>query len=306
MRTAGGHAGHPVLMICLAAAAALAVAPGWAQSSRTQRSFELRVDGAFLGITMDEVTADNMARYKLNSERGVIVRSVEKGSPAEEAGLRENDVILEFDGIPVLSAAQFGRMVSEIPPGRKVDLVVSREGKKLNITAKLKERSLSEPGPQVEVFPHDGSDRDFTFRFNRPPGRLFGFRTPEGEDRNFFYYQNPRGLEPGTTSEKPRLGITLQPLTIQLGEFMGVPSKKGALVAGVTDGSPAAGKLKAGDVIVRANDKAIEDPEDLIQLIRDRGISRLDLKVIRDKKEIPVTIDLPKEEGKSGSRGYKL
>ena len=77
--------------------------------------------GSYLGIRMEDVTSDNMASYKLDAERGVIVRSVDKGSPAEEASLREKDVILEYDGIPVISSTQLKRLVQETPPGRRAE-----------------------------------------------------------------------------------------------------------------------------------------------------------------------------------------
>jgi len=58
-------------------------------------------------------------------------------------------------------------------------------------------------------------------------------------------------------------------------------------------GSPAAGRLKAGDVIIRADDEDIEDPDDLIQFIREKTEERIDLKVIRNRSEIIVAIELP-------------
>ena len=85
--------------------------------------------GAYLGIQMADVTASNMSQYKLSSERGVIVRSVVKGSPAEAANLQNGDVILEFAGYPVWSSLQLSRLVQETPVGRKVELIVSRDGK---------------------------------------------------------------------------------------------------------------------------------------------------------------------------------
>jgi S1-C subfamily serine protease len=67
------------------------------------------LSGAYLGITMEDVTAVNMSQYKLNSERGVIVRSVQPGSPAEKATLKEKDVLMEFpDGTGDSSGTQSG------------------------------------------------------------------------------------------------------------------------------------------------------------------------------------------------------
>ena len=105
--------------------------------------------------------------------------------------------------------------------------------------------------------------------------------------------------------ERSRLGLTLEDLTDQMGDFLGVPGKKGALVTSVAEGSPAAAaNLKAGDVIVRAGEEIVADPQDLIRAVESRAPgSKLDLKVIRDKKEITLTVDLT---GGDKTRGYKL
>jgi serine protease Do len=239
----------------------------------TQIFPEMEGSGAYLGIQMEDVTASNMAAHKLNAERGVIIRSVEKGSPAESAKLQENDVILEYCGIPVISAAQFSRMIRETPPGRMVDLALSRDGKKLPLTAKLGEQHSPEEA-------YRNLDRNFYFQ--GPGGRTFPYRI------------QPRNVVPmpNRAPEKPRLGVTLQPVTDQMAEFLGVTAKSGAMVTAVEPGSPAAGKLKAGDVVVSADGKRVASPEDLSQAVQQNS-GKLGLKVIRDKKEIAVSIDLP-------------
>ena len=65
-----------------------------------------------------------------------------------------------------------------------------------------------------------------------------------------------------------RLGVTVQPLTDQLGAFFGVPGNKGVLVASVEEGSRSAGKLKSGDVIISVDGKSVADPDELNRLIR--------------------------------------
>ena len=234
---------------------------------------EMEGSGAYLGIQMEDVTASNMAEHKLNVERGIIVRSVEKGSPAESAKLQANDVILEYYGIPVISAAQFRRMIRETPPGRMVDLAVSRDGKKLLLTAKLGEQQSPDEALR---------NLDRNFYFQGPGGR------------NYQYRVQPRNVipMPNRAPEKPRLGVTLQAVTEQMAEFLGVTGKQGAMVTAVEPGSPAAGKLRAGDVVVSADGKRVASPEDLSQAVQQTS-GKLDLKVIRDKKEIAVSIDLP-------------
>jgi serine protease Do len=241
--------------------------------------------GAYLGIKMDDVTADNMSTYRLSSERGVIVRSVEKGSPAEKAGLQENDVILEFSGFPIWSSLQFSRLVKETPAERKVDLVVSRDGKRVNLSAQLTEREGRRADNFIMEVPPG--------MYSGPGDRSFSFRRPNMPEENL--------VEP--TAGKPRLGLTLQPLTDQLGEFLSVPNKKGALVASVAGGSPCAGKIKSGDVIIGADDNTINNPDDLVQYVRSKAKGSIKLKLIRDKKEMVMTVDLPEEENQ---KGYKL
>ena len=86
-------------------------------------------EGSWLGVKMQEVTAENVKELKLPAERGVLVREVVPESPAAKAGLKANDVITELDGQRVEGTAQFHRMIHETPAGRTVHLMVWRDGK---------------------------------------------------------------------------------------------------------------------------------------------------------------------------------
>jgi serine protease Do len=250
-----------------------------AQTRAFSTVLNLNSNRSYLGIQMEDVTADNMSAYKLSNERGVIIRSVEEGSPAEKASLRANDVVLEYAGNQVWSTMQLSRLVQETPPGRNVDLVVSRDGKRLNLKVQignLDREANNQAGRLPGIIVPDG--RFFQFRFPSIPDRRFEVR-PEG---------------------RPRLGVTLQPLTDQLREFFGVPDKRGALVSSIVSGSPSDGKLKSGDVIVQADNTNIENPDDLVRFISDRSGGDVTLKVIRNKKEITVTVTLPAAESREG------
>ncbi len=132
---------------------------------------------------------------------------------------------------------------------------------------------------------------------------------PNDMDRFFRNFPSRPLDQPGGGSNepagKPRLGVMLQPLTDQLGERLGVPGKKGALIASVQEGSASAGKLEPLDVVIRADSKEIRDPEDLIQAVNDKSSGSLTLKVIRDKKEITVVVTLPALPAGEG-KGLKL
>ena len=274
-----------IVGLIAALASGAAAPPASAQTRDVQRIVQVNAGGSYLGIQMEDVTAANMSRYKLAAERGVIVREVVKGSPAEAATLKEDDVVLDFGGQQVWSTAQFSRLVQETPVGRKVELGVSRDGNRLNLTAQIGDRRGMRADSGSEMLPRD---------FPEFGERMFQFRVPDSE-----------GERPGeTSSRRARLGVTLQPLTDQMGEFLGVPGKKGVLVASVLSGSASAGKLKSGDVIISADGKSIESPDDLTRIIRNKAEGDVTLRVIRDKKEITVTVTLPAEEGEG--RGYKL
>jgi serine protease Do len=242
---------------------------------------------SYLGIQMDDVTADNLAKYKLNSERGAIVRSVVKSSPAEAAKLQLDDVILEFAGTQVWSAAHLARLVGETPPGRKVDLAISRDGTRIILTTEVKEQTGREFEEKSQTVPYL---KDFG-----DPERFFG-----PNERRTFQFRTPGSQE----DRRPMLGVTLQPLSDQLAEYFGVAGKKGVLVSSIAGNSPSSGKLNPGDVIISADGKQIEDPEDLIQLLQNKNEGDINLKVVRNKKEISVVINLP--ETKKENKGFKL
>jgi S1-C subfamily serine protease len=89
-----------------------------------------------------------------------------------------------------------------------------------------------------------------------------------------------------------------------LAEYFGVAGKKGVLVSSVASNSPSSGKLNSGDVIISADGKQIEDPEDLIQFVQNKSERDINLKVVRNKKEISVVINLP--ENQKENKGFKL
>jgi len=292
--------------VALAAAFVFFVVPSpllLAQSQKEAKVLTMGDPGSYLGIEMEDVTASNLGTYKLTSERGVIVRSVEKGSPAEAAALKENDVILEYAGMPVLSATQFARMVKETPVGRNVDLVVSRDGKKLTLSAKIAERDVAvRIGRGFKVVPGERGWQGFAFE--GPDGHSYNFRMPGGPGNAFVIPKGGSGL---ISIGKPRLGIEIQTLSPQMAEFLGVSGKKGVLVSSVMDNSPAAGKLKAGDVILRADDKVIDSPDDLTALLMDKESgAKVDLRIVRDKKESTVTVELSKNEEPAKKKGYSM
>ncbi len=99
---------------------------------------------ARLGVRLSDATPERARELKLPGEYGAIVSELEEGSPAAKAGLAANDVVLEFAGERVRSAAQLRRLVRETPPGRTVTFQFSHAGQIRSSNALLGARHSEE------------------------------------------------------------------------------------------------------------------------------------------------------------------
>ena len=95
-----------------------------------------RVSRGRIGVAIQEVTRDLATSFGLDRPRGALVVSVEKGSPAERAGIESSDIITKVDGKPVDAQSDLPRFVAAIRPGAKAQLEVWRKGasRSLSIT----------------------------------------------------------------------------------------------------------------------------------------------------------------------------
>lgn len=283
-----------ILAVALVAAGAFFL---MIRSASAQAGLERRIvigpmegQGAYLGVELRDVKGDEVASLKLPAERGAVVTVVSSGSPAEQAGLKANDVIVEFDAQPVHSAAQLARLVRETPAGRSVAVAVYRNGQKNNLNAKLGEREHEREFPKAfaKVFPEGG--------------KFFEFEGPHiGADviRDKILKLPVR--------RPARLGIEIQPLSEQMAEFLKVPGKAGILVSSVNADSPAqkAG-LKAGDVIVGANGKTVADIDDLSQSLGGSESEKVILDYVRNGQKASATVTLEAPALKKRAPGYKM
>jgi Do/DeqQ family serine protease len=98
------------------------------------------VKRAWLGVELAELTPEIAEGFGIAADRGVVIATIIQGQPAERAGLRRNDVIVEFDGQPVSDIQKFRLKVADTPVGRRVPLVVLRDGKRVTLHVTLGER----------------------------------------------------------------------------------------------------------------------------------------------------------------------
>src|SRR5207245_5666672 len=102
------------------------------------RLFSIMLDGGtFLGVSVEDISKENISRYGLREVRGVGVTQVLKNSPAEKAGLKKDDVILRFDGESVTSVRKLTRLVSETAADQTVRRTISRVGAEPELSGTL-------------------------------------------------------------------------------------------------------------------------------------------------------------------------
>lgn len=246
----------------------------WNRAQENGNVFTLQDnDAGWLGVDIEEVTAEKAKNLKLTAVRGVIVGDVEADSPAAKAGLKQNDVILEYDGQAVEGTMQFRRLVRETPPGRTVNLQISREGATQNLSVQLADRNAYYEKRMRGAMPEFGK----SFSFQVPN---FEIHSPE-----MFALMGMAG---------PTLGIEAEDLSGQLGAYFGAPDDAGVLVRSVRTGTPAqkAG-LKAGDVIVKLDGAAVKSVTALREQLREKREQKsVKLGVLRKGSQLEVTVQL--------------
>jgi serine protease Do len=112
-----------------------------------------RVTRGFLGVDPQQVTPELQSSLGLGSSQGVIVSSVRKGTPAEKAGLKRYDIILELNGNKIDSVEKFRRIIADTAPGNQLKLKVLRDKEILELETNVAERnertSTEVPLPRV-------------------------------------------------------------------------------------------------------------------------------------------------------------
>ncbi|MDM0049578.1 DegQ family serine endoprotease [Variovorax sp. J22R115] len=92
---------------------------------------------ARLGVAVQEVNQAFADSFKLDKPEGALVSNVEKGGPADEAGLRSGDVIRKVDGEPIVASGDLPALIGQKKPGSKITLEIWRQGQREEISAKL-------------------------------------------------------------------------------------------------------------------------------------------------------------------------
>ena len=230
--------------------------------------------GSRIGVTARELDQAEVERLKVPG--GVFLETVTPDGPAAKAGIRADDVVVEFDGERVRSLRQFTRLVRETPASRSVKAVVMRDGRRTEVSV-----TPADGWPDVSI------DTD---RIRRQVEEMTARIRPfEG-----FEFPDPMA--------RSRLGVTVNELTPALAAYFGAAD--GVLVASVTADSPAARSgIKAGDVITSVDGRAITSAAGLVRELRSGSTGReVTLGIVRDKKPSSVTAKMEAPERRERPR----
>jgi serine protease Do len=263
---AAAGAGAALSPVAHGQAATVQVAPA-------PHAMQIFTGGSRIGVSIREVEQRDLKSAKLPGLAGAVIEDVADGSPAEKAGLRAGDVVLEFDGERVRGVRHLTRLVQETPDGREVQAVILRDGQRTTLA--IAPRASGAFGLNVERF-RDLEKLGREFSYNIPARPAPGVR---GRTAPHVW-----GFDDLLGRGGSRLGITVDALSPQLAEYFG--TKEGVLVTTVNDGSAAAkAGMKAGDVITAFNGATVNDGGDLRRQIQDLDEGEeFTISVMRDRK----------------------
>jgi len=221
------------------------------------------------------------------------IGSIDPESPAELAKLREGDIVLKIAGRDVTSPDVLASEIRKRKPGQDITLSIERDGKPMDVKAKLGEYPENEAQRELELrfpglFAPGALDLVFTPRPS-PPGKA-----PKGAA--------PRSATPGMPAwafeTRKYIGVYCDELNPELALHFGVKEGTALIVSKLTNDGPAAkAKIQVGDIIVRVDGQRVGTVDGLIDLVqrKEKG-SRIKIEFLRDKKAMTAEVEVTEEE----------
>jgi serine protease Do len=236
----------------------------------------------YLGIEMRDVTEDQVASLKLKEAKGAEITSLDHDGPACKAGMLMHDVILQMNGQAIDNDDQLRRMLREMPVGRTVSFVVSRDGQTQTMTMQTADRRAVE---------QEAWEKHYSVP--APSGAVHGNSFMGGSPSSVATPKSHKDLlgTPDIILNPSFTGAKLEVMGPQLAQFFGAVDGAGLLVRSVDEKSPAeeAG-LKAGDVVVKVNSVPVSNGTDWTKTVHDNRGKPVPVVVIRDKHEQTLTL----------------
>lgn len=267
-------------------AAAIAAAPPGASAQVSSRIEQIMKEPGlllhsgsqgYLGVLVGDVDADSVTKLKLKEKHGAVVTLIDHDAPAAQAGIRVNDVVLDLNGKSVENSEQFSRMLRELPAGRTVSLIISRDGTMQTIAVQLADRKKMEHDVWNKI---DGGGEEFT----SVPSMGMLSSGNGGSD-----VPVPGGFHLPFFGSSLNVGAMVEPLTSQMADYLGV--KNGLMIKQVARKSAAeAAGLKAFDVILKVGPDSVNTVADWDRALRSNQGKPVQVTILRNKKQETITL----------------
>lgn len=238
----------------------------------------------YLGVEITDVDQEKAQALKLKEARGALVTLIDHDAPAAQAGIVVNDVILGFNGQQVQNAEQFLHLLHKAVPGHKVSIEISRDGNIQTLAVQLTDhRTLDHEvwmriGDGGDVFPSAPAGMGILSGAGNSPASG-GFHIP------FF----------GKTLN---VGALVEPLTMQMAEYLGVAS--GLMVKQVARKSEAAlAGLRAFDVILKIGPETVTNVAGWDRALRANQGKPVQVTILRDRKQQVLTLQVDSKHHQS-------
>jgi serine protease Do len=109
------------------------------------------VTRGWMGVGIQDLTAELAQYYGIKDQKGVLVTQVFPGDPADKAGIKTKDVIVAVDGKPVGTSRELSSTVAGMPIGKEVPVKILRDGREQTVKVQLAERKDAEPSAKGAV-----------------------------------------------------------------------------------------------------------------------------------------------------------
>jgi serine protease Do len=204
-----------------------------------------KVHRAFLGVGIQMVDQALAEQLGMSAPAGAVVTDVQPKSPAGEAGLQSQDVIVEFAGTPVQNPRQLQAIVSRSPLGVKQPVVVLRDGKRVTLQVVVREAPANY-GEKVMSEKEAPADRGEEFK---------------------------------------DLGLELAPLNKDVAEQLGLKEPNGVVIVSVAEGSPAAAAgLRPSQAIVQVGRSPVKNVEEFKAAVKTASLAKGVLLLVRTEE----------------------
>lgn len=213
--------------------------------------------GGWLGVRVAEMTPSMREDFSLGNRFGLLVVDVERDSPADDAGLREDDVILSFDGQATDQVTPFTAAVRRTQPGTAVKLKIFRDGNERELQVDIGRRRRHDFGSM------SWGTNDFSFGFGGP---LLGVQvvTLNGDLAPYF-------------DRKEGEGVLITDVT--------------------EDGPAQEAGLKAGDVITKVDETEVSDRNELVETLSEyEAGDEVTIEFVRKRKTESVAVTLEEDD----------